>query len=204
MATDEHANMAIGSVEEFLLALADGIHLAQRKLSQRSIALQPGQPAITYQLPKVEFEFRTTFEFDASEATLRMRPASSGADARSTSMIKGSFVAVPAAGGKPPPLVKLALERVAADTLSISAIVTTADGQPIEGVPVEFNIDRTQSSPGLQAGTQIWDGVLTTHADGGVATTLRVDPAEVQGRLVVIKIDTLSETQTVIFKVEAD
>jgi len=204
MATDEHANLAIGSVEEFLLALADGIHLAQRKLSQRSIALQPGQPAITYQLPKVEFEFRTTFEFDAGEATLRMRPASSGADARSTSMIKGSFVAVPAAGGKPPPLVKLALERVAADTLSISAIVTTADGQPIEGVPVEFNIDRTQSSPGLQAGTQIWDGVLTTSAEGVVATTLRVDPAEVPGRLVVIKIDTLSETQTVIFKVEAD
>ena len=44
------------SVDEYLISLANSINHAQRYISQLRIAGQDGQPSVTDQLPRVEFE----------------------------------------------------------------------------------------------------------------------------------------------------
>lgn len=221
-------DLATGSVDDFLLALADGIHKAQRQLSQVSIALQPGQPAITYQLPKVDFEFRVTFEMAAkgegedsgtAKETMRLRPAAPGPgrelSAQATSLIKGSFVAVPAQGGRPPPEMSVVLKRISGRRLQIEVYLLSAAGEKLEGIPVELNVDRDLSArlnaaqfgekkKGLHPGTKVWDGLVKTDREGMAGTALVVDAEEEVGKSVAVLVDALSETQTVVFKVEAD
>ncbi len=222
MAEAEEQGLISGSIDDFLLALADGVHKTQRQLSQMSIAMQPGQPAITYQLPKVDFEFKVAFELaalDPSDAAgttaLRLRPQGTGpaqgASAEASSTIKGSFVAVPAQGGKPPPVVDIRLEKDSARTLRIQVSASTAAGEMLEGVAVEFNVERELSRQlNLAAGlehelsekTDVWHGLVHTDSNGRAETVLEVDPEEPANTLVAVLVDTLSESQIVTFKIE--
>jgi hypothetical protein len=224
---EQAEDLLTASIDDYLLALADGIHKAQRQLSQISIALQPGQPAITYQLPRVDFEFKVSFALArAEEATagaggggaLRLRPAGgepggrNSTAAEAASVIKGSFVAVPALGGKPPAVVTTRLERLAGRRLSITVQVASAAGEKLAGVPVELNVDRELSrrlnrafhaDRELSAETDLWHGRIETDADGIAQTVLKVSPSEPAGSYVAVLIDVLNETRTVTFHVEA-
>lgn len=224
MATrSEHPEeLLTASIDDYLLALADGIHKAQRQLSQISIALQPGQPAITYQLPRVDFEFKVTFGLTRSDdptaaagGALRLRPASSEPSGRNhtsaeaASIIKGSFVAVPALGGKPPAVISTRLERLAGRRLSITVQVASAAGEKMANVPVELNVDR-ELSRRLNRGqndasrdTDLWHGRIETNSDGIAQTVLKVSPSEPVGSYVAVLIDVLNETRTITFQVEA-
>jgi hypothetical protein len=152
------------SVDEYLISLANSINQAQRYISQLRVAGQDGQPAVTYQLPRVEFELKLLFQLDRrhppsghtqrnvargeGSAYLEARPlalddAEMDSDtAAAASTIKGSFVAVPVHGGAPPPVVTVTWRRDDPRRIQITVSVVSAIGEPLMGREVQFNLDR--------------------------------------------------------------
>ncbi len=80
MAENQNTDVLTGSIDDYLLAVADGIHQAQLQLSQMRVPALPGQQAVMYQLPRVDFEFKMSFEIstksgnEGSGVALRARP----------------------------------------------------------------------------------------------------------------------------------
>jgi hypothetical protein len=156
-AIDDNTQFLTGSIDDYLLGLADGIQKAQRQLSQMAITIQPGEAAVTYQIPRVEFELKMSLEVASptdnaggNSAQLRFRPASPvrGAGATTSdvaSTIRGSFVAVPVHGGKPPPDIRITLRQINTRTFEITVRVASAAGERLAGVEVQFNVDRERS-----------------------------------------------------------
>lgn len=153
------------SVDEYLISLANSINHAQRYISQLRVAGQDGQPAVTYQLPRVEFELKLQFQLDRRHppsghpqrdvamaeggAFLEARPLKleagemDASTAAAASTIKGSFVAVPIHGGAPPPVVTVAWKRLDdSDRVVITVTVRSAIGEALPGRDVEFNLDK--------------------------------------------------------------
>lgn len=154
------------SVDEYLISLANSINHAQRYISQLRVAGEDGQPSVTYQLPRVEFELKLLFQLDRRHppsghtqrdmargegtAYLGARPLGLEAGemdsdtAAAASTIKGSFVAVPVHGGTPPPAVAITWRRSGDDPrrIVITVSVISAIGTPVVGREVQFNLDR--------------------------------------------------------------
>ncbi|MCP4698214.1 MAG: hypothetical protein GY862_15375 [Gammaproteobacteria bacterium] len=216
------------SVEDYLLGLADSIHHAQQQLSQMRITGQDGQGAIRYHLPRVDFELKMSFELATSatgggsatnggkSAVLRARPigdqnSSSQSTAETASTIKGSFVAVPIEGGKPPPVMRTALNKLTERSLEVMVVVQSAAGEQLEGIEAQFNVDQDMSLMlnqvaglgALQTDTNLDDGIVLTDANGQAVTTLRVGEEETIGSHVAVIVDVLGEIETIVFKVEA-
>jgi hypothetical protein len=234
-----------GSIDDYLLGLADGIQKAQRQLSQMALVVQPGEAPVTYQIPRVDFELKMSFEMTtvpsdegdgtAGSSALRFRPAGgrrggSSTSTEASSIIRGSFVAVPVHGGKPPPVIRTTLRRISSHKLEITVSVTSAAGEKLSGVEVQFNVDRdlsrkltpianaayasavfdTSTMDGasfdqpadLQPGTKFWDGLVTTNEEGLAAGVLNVDPLEPAGTRVAAIVDVLGKTDTIVFKAE--
>ena len=154
------------SVDEYLISLANSINHAQRYISQLRIVGQDGQPSVTYQLPRVEFELKLVFQLDRRHPPsghlqrnvakgegggfLEARPLSleagemDSSTAATASTIKGSFVAVPVHGGTPPPVVTIAWKRAADDArrIAITVSVRSAIGGALDRTEVQFNLDK--------------------------------------------------------------
>ena len=154
------------SIDEYLISLANSINHAQRYISQLRVVGQDGQPTVTYQLPRVEFELKLLFQLDTRPppsggkqrdigkaeggAFLEARPISfeagevDSATAAAASTIKGAFVAVPLHGGTPPPVVNIEWKKVS-DTpkqITIKVTVRSAIKEFLNGREVEFNLDK--------------------------------------------------------------
>jgi hypothetical protein len=153
---DRNAQLLTGSIDDYLLGLADGIQKAQRQLSQMALTLQPGETAVSYQIPRVEFELKMSLEVvaesnDAGVNTtqLRFRPATPTRTGATTtdvsSIIRGAFVAVPVHGGKPPPDIRTTLRRINARRFEVTVHVASAAGELLAGVEIQFNVDRERS-----------------------------------------------------------
>lgn len=154
------------SIDEYLISLANSINHAQRYISQLRVVGQDGQPTVTYQLPKVEFELKLLFQLDTKHppsgssqrdmakgegsAFLEARPISFEAGeedsttAAAASTIKGAFVAVPIHGGTPPPVVNIAWEELSINPkkIKITVSVRSAIGDALNGCEVEFNLEK--------------------------------------------------------------
>lgn len=211
------------SIDDYLIALADGVGRAQRQLARISIDGQPGQPALTYQLPRVDFEFKMVFELGSaaqvgelaegsSRKQFQVRPlnnTNNRAGASIASTISGSLVAVPAQGGRPPPVVKSSYLRMEGRSFELRVTVQSITGEPLGGVDVEFNIDRELTRqlnaarvPGfndIAAGTRLWFGEVETKANGRAHNVLTFDEAESEALLVAVQIDVLKQRETILF-----
>ena len=155
------------SVDEYLISLANSINHAQRYISSLYIAGRAGQPSITYQLPRVDFELKLLFQVSRTHppsgasqrniarseggAFLEARPLGIDAGdpdsdlAEAASTIKGSFVAVPVHGGTPPPVVTTSWTSTDGDNQKVYTITVTVRsslGEPVAGQEAQFNIDR--------------------------------------------------------------
>lgn len=154
------------SIDEYLISLANSINHAQRYISQLRVAGQDGQPSVTYQLPRVEFELKLLFQLDTRPppsggkqrdiakaeggAFLEARPISFEAGevdsttAAAASTIKGAFVTVPIHGGTPPPVVNIAWKQVSDSPkqITIKVTVRSAIGDALNGREVQFNLDK--------------------------------------------------------------
>ena len=71
------------SIDEYLISLANSINHAQRYISQLRVAGQDGQPSVTYQLPRVEFELKLLFQLDT-------RPPPSGVSNATSPRLKAA------------------------------------------------------------------------------------------------------------------
>jgi len=228
-------NILTASIDDYLLSLADGVCLAQRKLSQMVIPGQFGQPSTVYQLPKVEFELKMSFEMETGSPDprtllpgeqavnapkLRVRPANmqggASASIEASSVIRGSFVATPAKGGKPPAVIQTFLKKGAsAREVIITVDISSAAGELLEDVVVQYNIDnelcRTLNDSfkpadsgfyEFQPDTKLAKGVVKTKADGKSENRLQIDAKESIGATVAVVIDALSERETILYTVK--
>ncbi len=220
----ESTSILTASIDDYLIALADGVSRAQRQLARVSIDVQAGQPALSYQLPRVDFEFKMVFELgsaaQAADLTegkairkqLQVRPINAGAARASASIastISGSLVAVPAEGGRPPPVVKSSYLKMGDRSFELRVSVQTLTGEPIPGVEVEFNVDReltrqlnTVQDAGFSAlasGTRLWFGEVSTKQNGRANNVLEFDQAEAPTLVVAVQIDVLKQRETILF-----
>lgn len=245
----EQDELLTGTIDDYLIGLADGLQKAQRQLAQISVALQPGEAPVTYQIPRVDFELKLSFEITNSSSdgsdgpstpggkVLRFRPpgtqrgGATTTTAEAVSTIRGALVAVPTLGGKPPPVIRTTLRQIDRNKLEVRVLVTSAAGERLSGVDVQFNVDRELSkrlspvanaqlppaafdssttgfdnssfdqAPDLREGTTFWDGLVTTDAQGFAVGVLNVDPLEALGTSVAAVVDVLGQTETIVFKV---
>lgn len=217
------ADELTASIEDYLVGLASSLQSAQRQLSELTVPGDASRPTVTYQLPKLDFELKLSLELtqdgtggpagasSASGLALRGRllPAtgSRSQTAESASIIKGSFLAVPVSGGKPPPVLTTELSRIDEAQLSIAVTLTTAAGEPLPNVAVQFNTDRELGrtlNPGLEPPTsKPLHAVVTTDATGRAVNVMDAS-AEQPDTRVPVTIDALGRTTTVVFKVESD
>jgi hypothetical protein len=209
------------SVEDYLVGLASSLQQAQRQLSELTVLGDADRPSITYQLPKLDFELRLALEVSTQESggsggglALRGRlvnpSGSRSSSSESASVIRGSFVAVPTSGGRPPPLLTTELRPLPDDELQLGVVarLATATGEPIEGEIVQFNVDRSLSA---RLNPRVADpptrgpvhAVLRTDASGSVENLIdgtgHDEPVKIP-----VTIDAMGRTTTVVFAVEAD
>ncbi|MGB1108709.1 MAG: hypothetical protein ACPG4N_00040 [Gammaproteobacteria bacterium] len=215
-----------GTIDEYLVSLAEGIHDAQKQLNQLRLNTVPGQAPTTYFIPKLDFELKLSFELDRSSTNggttgkknlLRARSVSPGSSStettssEATSVIRGSFVSVPVAGGKPSPVIETSIEKLSKLAARLTVSVVDTLGTPLEGIEVQFNLDRERSEelsplPAIMAaprdGTDISDAVVFTDGSGIAQTLLSIDEYEPAGSFLVIVVDAQGGTEEIIFPVE--
>ncbi len=207
------------SIEDYLVGLAASLQHAQRQLSDLTVPGDNARPTVSYQLPKLDFQLKMSLELSEESAgsagsgtgvALRGRLLRAGGSrsesAEAASVISGSFVAVPLSGGKPPPVMNTDLHRLHQNSLRITVKLTTATGEPLSGVPVQFNTDRGLAeslNPGLpRIDTNPRFALVQTNANGEAVNQIDAGPEEPGTRIPVI-IDALGRTTTVVFRVEA-
>ncbi|RKI62175.1 hypothetical protein D7X55_22455 [Corallococcus sp. AB049A] len=208
--TTQQAQELFGTLDEYLLELADGLAKAQQELGGISAAGAPGRQ-FTYYVPKLEFELRMDLRVETSTTTgqvtnakaLKMRPvrladvASSQTKTEVVSVIRGSFVAVPANEGLPPVVLDARCVMGDGGVPGVVVRVRNAAGEALPGVEVEFNLDRrtTQTLSGVAplAGTDVVLAVVRTDAAGDARTTLRVAAGE-RARFLALTVDAASRT----------
>lgn len=192
-----------GTLDEYLINLADGLAQAQQELGQLSAAGAPGRQ-FTYYVPKLEFELRMDLKVETQTRTsgtaavgkvLKMKPvrvvdtAQTQTSAGIVSVIRGSFVAVPANEGLPATLLEAGMAQDTAGRPVVVARVRNAAGEPVVGLEVEFNLDRagTQRLSGRAplAATDVSLAVVSTDAAGEARTSLLLASGELAKTLVV-------------------
>jgi len=187
------------------------------------VAGPAGQPTVAYQIPKVEFELKLNLSLQTSVAQAQdgasgrsrllwraARPADGQLSAEATSTVRGSFVAVPVSGGRPPPRLRTAFARRDSGQVEIRIEIRDGLGDPVPGVEVQCNIERERSatlSPprkpayNVHALTQIQPAVLVTDDQGRAQTLLSIADAEPPGTLLAVRIDTVGVGETLLVPV---
>jgi hypothetical protein len=212
--------MLTGTIDDYLLGLADGLQKAQAQLSQVSLVVQKDEAPITYQIPRLDFELKLSFEMVLSadgEAMKQLRFKTTGggssrqATTEATSTIKGTLVAVPRSAGKPLPVITTTLERVNQNQMHVKVSTTTAAGEVMAVVAVQFNVDRSRSRA-LTAAlstltetaplplTKFYDGVVETDVMGIAVGVLDIDPDEPVGKCIAATVDVLGQTETIMLQ----
>lgn len=147
---------------------------------------------------------------------MKMRPLGAGGGGGSlnesaASVIRGSFVAVPAAGGQPAPRLATRLLAAAGETPpQVEVSVSDALGKPLAGVTVNFNLDHgrglemnrlegLEHEPGEH--NEMVPGVVTTDERGLARAQLRVDAAEPAGCNLVVVVDVEGESEELVYEV---
>jgi hypothetical protein len=216
--------MLTGTIDDYLLGLADGLQKAQTQLNQVSLVMQKDETPITYQIPRLDFELRLSFEMVTSqdgESARQLLFRTSGGNsstrqstAEATSTIRGTLVAVPRSAGKPQPIIQTTLRRVSSDCLHVVVTMATAAGEKLAGVAVHFNVDRSRSreltarlsnlpagaSPNPLGRTKFHDGVVETDLTGTAIGILNIDPDEPAGKCIAALVDVLGQTESIMLQ----
>ncbi|MBZ4421730.1 hypothetical protein [Myxococcus sp. RHSTA-1-4] len=199
--TTQQAQELFGTLDEYLLELADGLAKAQAELGAISSAGAPGRQ-FTYYVPKLDFELRMDLRVETTTVSgptpttgkvLKMRPvrlaetATSQTRTELVSIIRGSFVAVPANEGLPPVVLDASVTKDASGLPMVVARLRNAAGEALPNVEVEFNLDRrtTLSLAGVEPhpDTDVTLAVVKTDASGEARTMVRVAVDEKAGVL---------------------
>ncbi|MCB1735344.1 MAG: hypothetical protein H6981_10780 [Gammaproteobacteria bacterium] len=222
-----------GTIDDYLLSIADGIEKAQAVLSKVRVPGQPGTPPTSYIIPSLEFELRMHIElssapepaapgltrFGAGKASalskvMRLAAPQAGSASQgksigeATSVIKGSFVAVPTNGGKPQPTIQTRIEKISGRRIRVVVSVRGNTGESMPGVEVNFNLDREATAElnaqlaAPQEGTDMSTALGVTDASGSVSSELIIANQESKGVSLVVLVDVLGDSETVIYEVQ--
>ena len=130
------------------------------------------------------------------------------------STISGSFVALPANGGKPPNILGLRTSNTEPGKISLTVSIKNAIGEPIPNQSVNLEIDRDFSESlnterklpvvnrALQASTDFEKSSVVTEADGETTAILIVDPKEHAKASIVIEAFAGELNETLIVQVK--
>lgn len=207
--TTQQAQELFGTLDEYLLELADGLAKAQAELGALSSAGAPGRQ-FTYYVPKLDFELRMDLRVETSTTSgttgikvLKMRPvrlaetATTQSTTELVSVIRGSFVAVPANDGLPPVVLDASVSKDATGLPLVTVRVRNAAGEVLPNVEVEFNLDRkaTAQVAGIEPSpkTDVTLAVVKTDASGVARTTVRIADDE-KARVLALTVDALGRT----------
>jgi hypothetical protein len=219
-------NDAFSTLDDFLLSLADGIARAQDELSRS--AAGPGGQQFVYHLPRVDFELKMNMRVVqddtlterykqlrpgiASSKHLMFKPLAAEEVSSVTevaAVVRGAFVAVPANHGLPAAVLSASVIPQNARTANVRITARNAAGEVLVGVEVQVNVDREESvalnaasgvTMTVDPATRFVNAVVTTD-DAGVATALlQIAPNQQAGMLVLV-IDALDRTETVVYEV---
>ena len=222
-----------GTIDDYLLALADGIVKAQDELNRISVNNTPGQPAVQYQIPKLDFELKMSFALEKESETkignnapqpkrgkfgrkipqLQAMPinpttTSENFSADAVSTIKGSFIAIPLNGGKPPNVLSLILLEHTKQNATIQITLKNAVGEPLSHQTVGLGVDRDFSQQlneerglsgakkKLKPTTEFKETEVSTDVNGTAIATLGIAPQEASEVSIVVEatIGNLSES----------
>ncbi len=68
MPIEKGQNLINGTIDQYLVGIADGLRKAQEELSQIHVA-RPGESPISYHIPSLEFELKMAFEMEEQESS---------------------------------------------------------------------------------------------------------------------------------------
>ncbi len=225
-----------GTIDDYLLALADGIVKAQDELNTISVQTSSGQSPVQYQLPRLDFELKMSFSLEReAESTptstapspsrrmfntkgraiplLKATPVnpettSEHFSAEAVSTIKGSFIAVPLNGGKPPNILGLTLLKHEKTQAEIQVSLGNSLGETLPNQAIAMGIDRAFSKSlneerglpvakqELKPTTDFIQSEVTTNNDGIAIATLNIAAQEAANVSIVIEatVGNLSES----------
>lgn len=201
-------------IDDYLLSIADSLQRVQQQLNYSKVLSEDGKSYTTYQLPKLEFELKMTIEMGTVQedgtqrSVMKAVPVNQSSSSKKSqsiteaSTIKGIFVAVPSDLGKPPPIIRTFLRSALEGPpkeYEITVIAQSAVGGYLDGVEVQFNIDRDMSG-NLSKNTYIKDGVRYTDENGQASTRLVIDKKDSPGATIAILVDALGKTETIFFE----
>jgi hypothetical protein len=220
-------NDAFSTLDDFLLSLADGITRAQEELSRGATAGPAGRHFV-YHMPRVDFELKMNMRVVQDDVLTgryqQLRPGiASGkhllfkplaAEEASSvleiaAVVRGAFVAVPANNGLPAALITTSVTTQDARTAIVRVSARNAAGEPLAGVEVQVNVDREESvtlsqasgrTMTVNAGTHFERAVVTTDENGVANVVLQIAAGQQPGLLVLV-IDALERTETVVYEV---
>ncbi|PSJ38822.1 hypothetical protein [Allosphingosinicella deserti] len=188
------------SIEELLVAIAEGVREAQAALDQGPSVDGNGLPLATYHLPYLDFtikvEMTTKTDSGGRPIAMLMAAPKGSTSSAAQSSVSGRLIAVPPGEGLPLPRLSVATGGNIGGFASIAVTVTNSAGETLANQPIELNID-TEASTTLSlargapafargSGTRLDAAVLTTGADGVATTRLRIDSKQNARQVVVI------------------
>ena len=202
----DQSRFAGNSIEELLVSLADGLREAQSALNEAPLQDATGRPATSYHLPYLDFTIQVDVVTQSSTSGgrpfalvfTRSPAATSSSDSRSVrSTVSGRLVASPPGEGLPVPRIALEAREAGARTATLALRLTNSAGERLGFQTVELNIDTAAGAALSRArdiappaaplrGTRLEAAVLTTDRDGLATTTLRIDPQEPAGGVIVV------------------
>ena len=179
------------SIEELLVALAEGVREAQIALNTVPLLDPSGRPLATYQLPYLDFtiavEMSTKVDSGGRPIAL-FAPASSASQTSSVrSNVSGRLIAAPPGDGLPVPRLRLTAATNIGGAATLAIQVSNSAGELLAGQKIELNIDDAASAKLTAArdglwqrrdGTKLVQAVLTTDEQGVASTQLLVDAGQ--------------------------
>lgn len=197
----EQSQFVGSSMEELLVALADGVREAQMALNNGPLVDANGRPLASYQLPYLDFsiqvDMQTRTESGGRPVALmftRREASSSGQNVRSN--ISGRLIATPPGDGLPVPRIDISVGSNIGGVATLALTVSNSAGERLANQPVELNINDAESSAlsrarGLNgltrlSATRLRDALLTTDAEGRAATVLNIADAQAGKGVVIV------------------
>lgn len=189
------------SIEELLVALAEGVREAQLALNAGPRVDASGAPLGGYQLPFLDFSIKVDMQTKADAggrpvALLFTARDQSSSNQQVSSTISGRLVATPPGEGLPTPRIAFVVSQNIGGKATLSITVTNSAGEVLADQPVELNIDdeagatlsaaRGAANYKRQAGTRLDQALLRTDASGKAATTLSIAAKEPSRAVVVV------------------
>ncbi|AJQ97770.1 hypothetical protein [Gynuella sunshinyii] len=177
------------SLEELLVAIANGVREAQEALSEAPPFDAYGRPLPTYHLPYLDFDLKVdlnTVETSGGLRALRVLPigGSQNTTQKISSSLTGRLVSIPAGDGLPVPVLTLNSTRTAARQHALNLSLSNSAGEILQNAQVEINFDlatsqqlsQTQGINLKNLGTsRLTQAILVTDEQGQAATELTID-----------------------------